>query len=123
MTTDSKDLYQQWITHLWNGPSDAEQLREAAANLVTKDFVAHWPGQDVRGPDELADLIAQTKSMFSDLRFEIEIEPLADADMVAGRWIGSGRTTDGTAARFVGNDILRTKDGRFCEYWVASAEG
>lgn len=122
MTTDSKKLYQQWIDQLWNGPSDAEPLRQIAATLVTEDFVGHWPGQDVRGSAGLADLITETKGMFAQLAFEIDIEPLADADMVAGRWIGTGTTADGTVSRFFGNDILRIKDGRFCEYWVASAE-
>lgn len=123
MTTDGKDLYRQWIEGLWNGPSSADQLQRVAADLVTSDFIGHWPGQDVKGPDGLAGLIAETKKMFADLTFEIEVAPLADADMVAGRWVGTGTTTDGAASRFFGNDILRMREGRFCEYWVASAEG
>ena len=39
----------------------------------------------------------------------------------AGRWSGVGRT-DGGEARFFGNDILRVRDGRFAEYWVASGQ-
>jgi hypothetical protein len=123
MPADGKDLYGQWVGRLWNGPSSADQLRQIAADLVTEDFVGPWPGQDVRGPDGLADLIAETKKMFADLAFEIEVDPLAEADMVAGRWIGTGTMTDGAASRFFGNDILRLREGRFCEYWVASAEG
>ncbi len=123
MNTDTKEIYREWIDRLWNGPDSAEQLSEAAKQLVTDEFVGHWPGRDVHGPEGLAQLIAETKAMFSELSFKIEVAPLADADMVAARWIGTGTTTDCSPSRFFGNDILRIRDGRFCEYWVASAEG
>lgn len=69
MRTDGKDLYRQWIEVLRNGPSSAEQLKRVAADLVTSDFIGHWPGQDVQGPDGLAGLIAETRKMFVDLTF------------------------------------------------------
>lgn len=123
MTTDNKELFYRWIRQLWNGPSDRDALHAVATELVTDDFAGHWPGQEVRGPGGLADLLAETKAMFAELSFEIEVQPLADGDMVAGRWVGTGSMTDGTKSRFFGNDILQIRDGRFCEYWVASAEG
>ncbi|WP_211240457.1 nuclear transport factor 2 family protein [Haloglycomyces albus] len=119
---DAKDLYRSWIEHLWNGPSDADALRAAAARIVTADFVGHWPGRDVRGSERLAELIAEAKTMFSGLAFQIEVQPLVDADMVSARWNGAGTTVDGSVTRFFGNDILRVRDGRFCEYWVATGE-
>lgn len=119
---DNKELFYRWIQQLWSGPADREALREAAGELVTDDFIGHWPGREVHGPDGLADILAETKGIFSDLTFEIEVPPLVDGDMVAGRWAGTGTMTDGTVYGFFGNDILRADHGKFREYWVASAE-
>jgi SnoaL-like domain len=108
MTTE-KLLYQRWIDELWAG-------KPIAAGVVSDDFVGHWPNRDVHGPAELQAIIGETQKMFSDLTFTIEIGPLVDGDMVAGRWVGSGTTQDGPM-RLTGNDILRFADGRFVEYW------
>lgn len=110
-----RDLYLRWVDELWNGSP------EAAEDLVSADFVGHWPDREVRGAAELSETVARTRSMFTSLRFELEVGPLADGDLVAGRWTGHGRTPQGEA-RFSGNDILRVRDGRFAEYWVATVQ-
>ncbi|RKN45826.1 ester cyclase [Streptomyces hoynatensis] len=115
-----KARYVRWIDELWNGPADPERLAAVAGTLVTGDFVGHWPGRVVEGPDGIAALIAETKGMFSALSFEIEVPPFAEGEFVAARWTGRGLSATG-ATRFFGNDILRARDGRFAEYWVASA--
>ncbi len=43
---DSQALYERWICGLWAGERIAE-------DLVSEDFVGHWPTHDVHGPDEL----------------------------------------------------------------------
>lgn len=110
-------LYARWITELWNG-------RPVAAELVTDDFVGHWPGREVQGPDALAQIIQQTRNMFSDLSFAIVVGPLTEGDLVAGRWVGTGHGPDGPVS-FTGNDILRlAADGqRFAEYWTGTSAG
>jgi hypothetical protein len=108
-------LYRRWINELWAG-------KPVAAELVSDDFVGHWPGRDVHGPGELQAIVDETQSMFSDLKFVVEIEPFVDRDLVAARWIGTGATDDGPA-RFTGNDILRFADGRFVEYWTGTSTG
>jgi hypothetical protein len=60
--------------------------------------------------------------MFADLMFVIDVEPFAERDMVAARWIGTGATASGPA-KFTGNDILRIADGRFVEYWTGTSTG
>lgn len=110
-----KELYEQWITRLWAG-------EPVAADLVTDDFVGHWPDRDVHGPAELQEIIAQTHAMLSGLTFEIQLGPLIDGDLVAGRWVGSGTGEQGTM-RFTGNDILRVVDGKFAEYWTGTSTG
>lgn len=72
------ELYARWITQLWNG-------RPIASEIVTADFVGHWPGREIHGPDALAQIIEQTRKMFSDLSFAIEVGPLSEGELVAGR--------------------------------------
>ncbi|OBI74021.1 ester cyclase [Mycobacterium sp. E740] len=113
--TSPKDLYARWITELWAGVP-------VAAELVTDDFVGHWPHRVVRGPAQLEAVVSETHRMLSDLEFMIEVEPFVGGDMLAARWIGTGATQDGPK-RFTGNDILRIADGRFAEYWTGTATG
>jgi hypothetical protein len=113
--TTAKALYQRWINELWAG-------KPIAAEVVSTDFVGHWPDREVRGPEELQAIVDETQNMFSELRFLIEVEPFVERDLVAARWIGTGSTRDGPA-RFTGNDILRFTDGRFVEYWTGTSTG
>ncbi|OBH25761.1 polyketide cyclase [Mycobacterium sp. E342] len=110
-------LYDRWITELWAG-------RPFASEIVTDDFVGHWPGRDVHGPEELQRVVTETRKMFADLTFAVEIGPLCEGDLVAGRWVGTGRGPDGPVS-FAGNDILRLSgDGRrFAEYWTGTSAG
>lgn len=116
VSTSAHDLYRRWLKELWNGSPDA------AAHLVGDDFVGHWPEREVTGPDGLAAVVGETHAMFTDLTFTLEIGPIVEGDLVAARWTGRGRTPEGTM-EFFGNDILRIRDGRFVEYWVASWAG
>jgi len=115
-STSRHDLYHRWLGELWNGsPSTAREL-------VSDDFIGHWPDREVRGPAELAAVIGETQDMFTALTFTLEVGPIVEGDLVAARWTGHGQTADGEMS-FFGNDILRVKDGRFVEYWTASSAG
>lgn len=113
--TSARNLYGRWIDELWAG-------EPVAAELVTEDFVGHWPGRDVRGPSELEAVIDETHKMLADLKFVIDVEPFGDGNLLAARWIGTGAAKDGPK-RFTGNDILRIADGRFAEYWTGTSTG
>jgi hypothetical protein len=113
--TAAKDLYRRWIGELWAG-------QPVASELVSEDFVGHWPHRDVHGPDELTKIVDETHSMFAELKFVIDVPPFVDGDMVAARWIATGAASDGPK-RFVGNDILRVADGRIVEYWMGTSTG
>jgi hypothetical protein len=56
--TTATALYQRWINELWRG-------KRVAAELVSHDFVGHWPNRDVRGPGELQAMIDETQEMVS----------------------------------------------------------
>jgi hypothetical protein len=115
MTTTPRALYRRWINELWMG-------KPVASELVSADFVGHWPDREINGADELQAIVDETQQMFSDLMFVVEVEPFGERDLVAARWIGTGSTEDGPA-RFTGNDILRFADGRFVEYWTGTSTG
>jgi hypothetical protein len=80
-------LYARWITELWAG-------RPVAAEIVTDDFVGHWPGRDAHGPQELQRIVEETRNMIADFTFAIELGPLSEGDLVAARWVAraAGRT-------------------------------
>jgi SnoaL-like protein len=111
--TTAEVLYERWINELWAG-------KPVAAELVSADFVGHWPNREVNGPDELQAIIDETHQMVSDLMFVVEVGPFVDRDLLAARWIGTGATPDGLT-RFTGNDILRFADGLFVEYWTGTS--
>lgn len=113
--TTAKAMYERWINELWAG-------KPVVAELVSADFVGHWPNREVNGPDELQAIVDETQKMLSDLMFVVEVEPFVDGDLLAARWIGTGATADGRV-RFTGNDILRFADGRFVEYWTGTSTG
>lgn len=106
-------LYQRWIKELWAGTI-------TAAELVSADFVGHWPTHDVHGPDQLQAIIDDTRERLRELLFVIDVGPLVDGDLVAARWISTGATRSGPA-RFTGNDILRVADGKVVEYWTGTS--
>ncbi|WP_260761806.1 ester cyclase [Mycobacterium sp. SMC-4] len=110
-----KMLFRRWVTDLWSG-------RCRAADLVSDDFVGHWPNRDIRGPSELQSLVDDTRDAFKELQCVMDVGPLYDGEFVAGRWIGTGSTKDGPV-RYTGNDIVRIANGRIVEYWNGSARG
>ncbi|OLR93492.1 ester cyclase [Actinokineospora bangkokensis] len=114
--TPAHDLYRRWLADLWNGDASA------ARDLVSADFVGHWPTREVRGPDELAAVVAKTHGLFDALDFTLEVGPLVEDDLVCARWSGRGYTSDGELT-FHGNDLLRVRDGRFVEYWTGTSSG
>jgi len=94
-----------------------------ADELVSGDFVGHWPNRDVHGPDELQAIVDETRTMFTDLTFRRRGRAIRrPAIWWPPRWMGTGATADGPA-RFTGNDILRFADGRFVEYWTGTSTG
>ncbi|WP_030606946.1 ester cyclase [Streptomyces sclerotialus] len=126
-TEQIRALYGKWIDELWHAdPDDMDQLAE---QLVTPDFVGHWPGEEVSGPAQLAEMLRRSVSLFSGVRVEVVVGPVVENDLVSARWTFSGKyngelpgspAAAGTEVSFAGTDIFRCRDGRFAEYWVSS---
>lgn len=114
MTSAAHALYRRWIEELWSG------YLHRAAEFVSRDFVGHWPDHDVQGLTSLLATVQQARDMFTEITFAIDLGPIAEAGVVAGRWRGQGTMPDGQSMTFIGNDLLRIEDGQFVEYWVAT---
>jgi ketosteroid isomerase-like protein len=121
----NKQLYRRWLLELWNGNLAITD------QIVTPDFVGTWPGRPGQGhgPKELAESTRIGRAIFLEVTFAVEVGPVAEADLVAARWIGHGSykggmrgasAPAGTRVSFSGHDLLRVEDGRFAEYWVIS---
>lgn len=74
-------------------------------------------------------MVQDGRAPFQTITFEIEVGPLVDGDLVAGRWRATGMyaggipgldAPTGTPVTYAGTDILRIVDGRFVEYWVSA---
>ncbi|MFI6324378.1 ester cyclase [Nonomuraea sp. NPDC050556] len=107
------NLYKRWLLELWNGDFDL------ASELVTDDFVGHWPGMDIHGPDGLIGALKQGHAPFDHVTVTLDVGPIVNGDLVAARWTFAG-THSGKRVAFTGHDILRAEGNRFAEYWVIS---
>ncbi len=123
---DSKLLWDRWID-LWNGDL------AVAEEIIHPQFALHRIpppriSDQLGGREGLVAWIDQTRSLFPDLRFTVEVGPIADGETVAGRWIAEGTyqggipgstAPAGTRVRFHGNDIWRSEGGLIREYWLS----
>jgi hypothetical protein len=134
------ELYRRWLFEVWTGDL------AVAGQILTPDFVGHWPGLEVHGPAEAADQVRLSHEYFADVRTTLDVGPVVGpvpggpgggrdgagterAGMVAAGWTFHGTyrggvpgatAEPGTAVSFRGHDIFRARDGRFAEYWVVS---
>lgn len=128
MNEQNRELWKPWF-ELWNGDL------AVADELIAPNFVAHFAPAgnspaEVRGPQGLKDWIAGAVATFTDYSFTTTVGPLADDDMVAGRWLfratytggipGSSPTAVGQSVEYEGADIFRVENGQIAEYWLSA---
>lgn len=127
-TETDKALWQPWLA-LWNGDL------AVADEIIAPGFEAHFapmggsPG-DVRGPAGLQEWISGATAPFTDYAFETVVGPLADGDLVAGRWLfrgayqggfpGASPDAIGQRVEYAGMDLLRVEAGQIAEYWLSA---
>jgi predicted ester cyclase len=102
-----------------------------AEEIIHPGFVLHRippPTIAVGGREGLVGWVEETRSLFDDLRFTVEVGPIVDGELVAGRWLAEGTyqggipgstAPAGTRVRFHGSDIWRAEDGLIREYWLS----
>ncbi len=122
-------LLAQWA-ELWSGNIGL------ADDLVAADFVTHvsplpWaPGVgETSGREALKEWISGgIRPLIPDMRFSIDVGPIADEHYMVVRWKvegtymggvpGSSPDAIGRVIAFTGTDIVRVVDGKFVEYWL-----
>ncbi|RJQ79893.1 DUF4440 domain-containing protein [Pseudonocardiaceae bacterium YIM PH 21723] len=122
---DLVHLYRRWLDELWSGDYMVVE------DLVSPDFVGHWPTGTVHGRDALVQMIQQSRYPFSAISMSLDAGPIIDADgeLLAARWTFTGTylggvhgatVEPGEVIRFSGQDMFRAEWGKFVEYWVSS---
>ena len=124
----NKELWQRWSA-LWNGNL------ALADEIIAPNFVAHFAAagpspSEVQGSEGLKQWIGGTLAAFTNASFTTSVGPLADEDLVAGRWIfratyqggmpGASPAAVGKGVEYAGMDIFRVKDGKIIEYWLCA---
>ena len=123
---DQRALWQKWL-QLWNG--DYAQ----ADRIISSEFRVHVALLDgssedaIRGPGGLTRWIKDSRGIFSDLKFTMQVGPLIDGQYIVGRWEATGpykggmpgaTAAPGTDVTFTGTDIVLVKGGKIVEYWL-----
>lgn len=123
-----KELWNAWLT-LWNGNLSI------ADSIIAPTFVAHFAPAatspaEVRGPAGLKQWIGGSAAAFSDYSFTTTVGPLAEEDLVAGRWVfrgtyqggipGAPSAAIGTRVEYAGMDLFRVETGKIVEYWLCA---
>ena len=124
----NKELWKSW-SKMWNGNLSI------ADEIIAPNFVAHFapvgnsPGE-VRGPEGMKQWIGEATAAFTNASFTTTVGPLADDEMVAGRWIfratyqggmpGASSAAVGKGVEYAGMDLFRVEGGKIVEYWLCA---
>ena len=122
------DIWHKWIA-MWNGDLAMADL------IIAPDYRLHMSaigGGDLSayaGPAGMAGWIGQLHAAINPFVFDVQVQPLFGADMIAGRWLATGTyrggflgatAEAGTRIKFAGADFLRIENGKVAEYWLSA---
>lgn len=124
---DNASLTESWRA-LWNGDLSV------TPRIISPGFVAHAApitgfGDDtVHGREGLNAWVNGIHAFLPDLKFELNVGPIATDDYLVIRWMAEGtyaggfpgapESAIGNRVRFTGTDTLLIKDGMIVEYWA-----
>src|SRR5437868_10881680 len=88
-------LYGRWLKELWGG--DPASIKNVIGEIVSPDFVGHWPERQINGIAELTEWISTGVVYFHDLTPTLQVGPLIDEaqQLLAARWLLNGRYAGG----------------------------
>lgn len=109
-----RDYLSDWL-RLWNGRLDLID------EVIHSQFAAHNPGNPDFGRDHLRAVIAGLRSHFDVFSVKADLGPVAQGDLVAGRWIAVA-VSAGEASHWVGQSIFRIADEQIVEHWEVNVQ-
>ena len=116
---NNQTLARRFFNECWN---------QGAVNLVDdlldSNHVHHFPDEDVKGAENIKELIVKLRTAFPDIVFTIDDEIIAQ-DKVVFRWTARcthlgdfyGIPPTGNYIEYTGIDIIRCANGRIVELW------
>jgi steroid delta-isomerase-like uncharacterized protein len=118
MAAENKALVRRWFEEVWNKGS-----ADAIDEMLAPDAIVHGLGADM-GQADFKRFHAAYRDAFPNVTIQID-ETVAEGDMVAARWSGSGThsgaglgfAATGKHARFTGMVFVRVREGRLVEGW------
>ncbi len=120
MSEQNKQLVRRAIEEVYNRGN-----LDLVDELVSSDFVAHTPSEEIRGPAGIKQFATALRTAFPDLQMTIE-DQIADGDRVVTRWTATGTHTGpfqgipptGKSGKITGIDIDRIVNGKAVECWT-----
>lgn len=123
MSTDqNKAITRRYFEELWNQNSLA-----VIDEIIAPGVVGHASGQTFRGADALRQRSRNLRSIYSDVRFDME-DQIAEGDKVLVRWTFRGKHTgehlgappSGKEVTATGMNLFRLANRKIQEVWVES---
>ena len=117
MSQENKDIVRRFLTELQN-----DKRMAVVDELVAEDFIGH--SAELKGPQELKDVVQDNLSAFPDLHVTIE-DQISEGDKVVTRSIAQGTQLGtyrgvpptGKPVTYVVVNIHRLRDGKIIEGW------
>ena len=115
----NKELLRKAVEEVWN-KGNFDNMKE----MVSDDFVIHFPGEEIRGLENIKTFYTELRKAFPDIRFTI-VDQIAEENKVVTRWTGAGThkgefkgiPPTGQKVKISAIDIDRISDGKFVECW------
>jgi predicted ester cyclase len=123
----NKSIVARWYAEFWGKTYSPAVIDEVTSPETTLKHSLH---RALIGPNALRSFMAEFRSAFPDLGFELTTPLLADGDRVIAQWVGGGTHTgqafngfvvgplsaaSGRTMHFAGISIFRLKDGKIIE--------
>jgi steroid delta-isomerase-like uncharacterized protein len=119
VSADNKVIARKWFEEVWNKGRAA-----AIDEMCTASVAVHGLGPDMQGTGAFKQFHTAYRDAFPDVAIHID-GLIAEGDMVAVRWSGTGThrggglgfPPTGRAIRFTGMAFLRIENGKLVEGW------
>lgn len=122
MSTQQKTIVRRAFDEVYN-----QGNLDAVDELVTEDFVARSPSEEIRGPEGMKQYVSALRAAFPDLHITVD-DQFEDGDTVVTRWTARGThlgpflgiAPTGKQGSMTGIDIDRIVNGKTVECWTQS---